>query len=133
MINDLRQLLMAEASIAALVSDRVYVDVAKPSSVLPRIILHQMGSDEMNDLEESGDARILSFDIDCEGATGQDAFAVSNAVRLFLKDFSGATPASSSIDSVVMNSEHSKVERTTQPGQVKQYAVTLDLDVFYRP
>ena len=131
MINDLRQLLLVTPSIVALVQDRVFVDVAKTSSVLPRIVMHQMGSDEENDLEHSGDARTIMFDIDCEGGTGQDAFAVAEAVRLFLKDFSGAA-GGAIIDAVIVNNEHSKVERTTQPGQVKQYAVTLDLDVMYR-
>lgn len=135
MINDLRRLLLAQPAITALVHDRGYIDAPAASSLLPRIIIHQMGSDEQNDLIASGDARSVNLDIDCEGATGQDAFTLAAAVRLFLKDYSGPTVSGGvTIDAVILNDEHSKKpEKTTQPGQVRQFLVTLDVDVLYRP
>lgn len=134
MINDLRRLLLAQPSITALVQDRATIDAPAAASLLPRIIIHQMGSDEENDLEVSGDARMVNLDIDCEGATGQDAFTLAAAVRLFLKDYSGATVAGGvTLDACVVNDEHSKKpERTTQPGAVRQFLVVIDVDVFYR-
>lgn len=133
MINILRELLMAQSSIAALIAGRAFVGVAPASAALQRIVLHQMSSDEQNDLENSGDARLIEIDIDCEGATAQDAYTLANAVRLCLKDFRGAA-GSLTIDACVVDDEHEKrVEKTTQPNQTRQYAVTVPVSVFYRP
>lgn len=133
MINNLRQLLLARASISALVGTHVFVGVPPATAGLPRISLHQMGSDEQNDLENSGDARMVELDVDCEGATTQDAYTLAAAVRLFLKDFSG--PAGNlTFDACVVDDEHEKkVEKTTQPNQTRQYAVTVPVSVFYQP
>ena len=134
MINNLRELLLAQASIAALIAARGFVGVAPATSTLPRIVLHQMGSDEQNDFQNSGDARQVDLDVDCEGATAQDAYTLAAAVRVFLKDFSGATPNSGpTFDACVVDDEHEKkVEKTTQPNQTRQYAVTVPVSVFYR-
>lgn len=133
MINNVRELLLAQSSISALVGTRGFVGVAPASAGLPRIVVHQMGSDEQNDLQNSGDARLVDVDVDCEGATAQDAYTVAAAVRLFLKDFSGAA-GSLTFDACVVDDEHEKkVEKTTQPNQTRQYAVTVPVSIFYRP
>lgn len=133
MINPLRLLLLAQPTITAIVVDRGFVDIAANGSKLPRFVLHQMSSDEQNDLENSGDARQLNFDIDCEGETAQDAWDLATAIREFLKDYAGATQAGQpDITACVLNDERSKKpERTTAAGAVRQFAVTIDVDVFY--
>ena len=134
MINDLRQLLLAEPSIANIVQGRVFVAGPGISSFLPKVVIHQLASDEQNDLEVSGDARMLTLDIDCQGATGQDSFELAQAVRLFLKDYVGPTVSGGAvIDALNVNDEHTEVERTTQAGQIRQFSVTLEVDVFYQP
>lgn len=133
MINNLRELLLAQGAISAIVGTRGFVGVAPSSAGLPRIVVHQMGSDEQNDLEHSGDAREVEVDVDCEGATAQDSYTLAAAVRVFLKDFAGAAGAFT-FDACVVDDEHEKrVEKTTQPNQTKQFCVTVPVTVFYRP
>ena len=133
MINDLRLLLLDQPEITALVERRVFVAGPGISSFLPKIVIHQTGSEEHNDLVNSGDARTLSLDIDCQGSTGQESFELAQIVRLFLKDYSGLTVAGGAvIDAITINAEHGEMERTTQAGQIRQFSVTIDLDVLYQ-
>lgn len=134
-VNNLRELLLAESSVAALIGSSGYITNAPAGSGLPRIVIHQMGSDEQNDLLESGDARQVEIDVDCEGATAQDAYTLARAVRVFLKDFRGATPNSGpTFEECNIDDEHEKkVEKTTQPNQTRQYAVTVPVSILYRP
>ena len=129
MINDIRQLLQNEPTINVLVGTNVFVTKANTGSTMPRIVLHQMGSDECHDLEKTGDSRIVEIDVDCEGDSAQDAYGVAAAVREFIQDYTGATVAGGIvIDSVKMDDEHEKkAEKTTQ------YAVTVPIEVLYRP
>lgn len=132
MINDLRLLLLAEATIAAIVGTNVFVSRAGTGSTLPQIVIEQMGSDEGNDLGTTGDFRGINYDIDCNGGTAQDAFTLAAAVRTFLQDFTG-TAGTQTIRAVVLNDERNKVLKSASGTAVAQFQVTLDVDVLYRP
>lgn len=134
MINDFRQLLLNAPTINTLVGSRVYVSNAAKGSAMPRCVIHQMDSDEHNDLINTSDLRSLNLDIDCEGATAQDAFGLAAAVRKFLKDYSG-TPVSGGekILAVILNTEKDKLQRTTTPGATTEFVLIVDVDVMYRP
>lgn len=133
MINDCRLLMLATAAITNVVATRIYIGVPPATTTLPRITCHQMGSDEQNDLTNSGVARAVEVEFDCEGATAQDSYTLAEILRLFWKDFSG--PAGSiTIDAVSLDDVHEKpIQKTTQPNQTRQFAVTVPATIFYRP
>lgn len=133
MINDIRQLLLGEATVNALVGSNVFVTRPNKGSTMPRIVLHQMGSEECGTSEGTSAGRIVELDIDCEGDTAAQAFTLATAVRLFIQDFKGPTVSGGiTVAAIYLDDEHEKKpEKTTQPGQTVQFSVTLPISVLY--
>lgn len=133
MITGLVSLLTGEATVSALVSNRVYVNKAPQRATLPYVILTQLTSEEFKSLDNTTSTlRMLTFDIDCKADRFVEAEAVANAVRVFLDDYSGAA-GSYTIGAVLMNAEQHGYEAPDDASDVGLHVVTLDVDVMYNP
>ena len=131
MKSGLVSLLSSESTITAICSTRIYVGKAPQKAALPHIIITQMGSEENTSIDgASGQLRFLTFDIDCKAKTSVQAESLSNAVRVFLDDYSG-TAGSYTIGAVLMNGEADDYESPTDGSDVGVHVVTLDFEVQY--
>lgn len=125
-------LFTAESTISSLVGSRVYVGTAPQSAVLPHILITQMTSNEFNSFDATGDLRAVTFDIDCKADRAIEASNLADAVRDFIKDYSG-TAGSETIRAVILNDESDGVESPSDNSDISTYVVTLDIDVHYNP
>jgi hypothetical protein len=76
--------LLADASLAALVSDRVYPDKYPQGVSFPFVVYHQVS--ETAGYSHDGDSNLDTdrFQFDCYGSTKASAQAVKNALRALL-------------------------------------------------
>lgn len=125
-------LLTNEASISAVVGTAVYVGNIPQRGTYPCILITQMGSDEYNSLDATGNLRRVTFDIDCKADTSLAASALADIVREFIKDYTGVA-GSQTIDAVHLNGETATVESMTDGSDVHRYVKTLDVDIHYTP
>lgn len=125
-------LLTNEASISAVVGTAVYVGNIPQRGTYPCILITQMGSDEYNALDATGNLRRVTFDIDCKADTSLAASALADIVREFIKDYTGVA-GSQTIDAVHLNGETATVESMTDGSDVHRYVKTLDVDIHYTP
>lgn len=131
MKSGLVSLLSSEATITAISGTRVYVQRAPQNAAFPHIIITQMSSDENGTLDGgSGQLRFLDFDIDCKAKSSVQAESLSNAVRVFIDDYSG-TAGSFTIGAVIMNDESDDYEPPQDGSDVGVFVVTLDLTIHY--
>ena len=128
MKHGLRTLLVAEASITALVGTRVYVETVPQGSQLPHILITQISTDEYNTLDGAGGMRSMDVDIDGKAAGSVSATAVADAVRAYIKNYTG-TAGSYTINSVLVNDESAGYEPPTDGSDVGIYYVTLDTSI----
>lgn len=87
--TDLRNFLIAEPTIEALVAQRVYGVIREPNAPLPSINIQR--NHTMRQELFCGVSSLVSADlmIDSYGIDGDDAWTVAKALRLLFKDFSG--------------------------------------------
>lgn len=133
MKSGLVSLLTGEATISAIVSSRVYINRAPQKATLPYIIITQMAADNHITLNgSSNNFRTLTFDIDCKAKTSLEAATLSDAVRVFIDDYSG-TAGTYTIGAVLMNGEADDYEAPADASDVGVYVVTLDVDIQFNP
>lgn len=132
MKSGLVSLLTGEGTISALVSSRVYVNKAPQTAALPHIIITQMNSYEMNSLDGTSELRSITYDIDCKADRSIEAANLSDAVRVFIDDYTGAA-GGETIAAVLLNDESDSYEPPADASDVGIHVVTLDVDVMYNP
>ena len=133
MMEGLRALLAAEATITTYTSTRIYLEYAQQGAALPYIIISQLTSEEFGTLDNTtGILRALTIDINCKAARVVTALALSKAVRAYIQDYSGAA-GSETIDAVILNNEQTDIEQPTDGTDVPIAVANLDLTVQYRP
>ena len=131
MKSGLVSLLTGEATVSAICSSRVYVNRAPQNAIFPHVIITQLGSGEYTTLDgASGWLRFIDFDIDCKAKSSVQAESLSNAVRVFIDDYSG-TAGSYTIGAVIMNDESDDYEPPQDGSDVGVFVVTLDLTIHY--
>ena len=129
MKSGLVALLGAESTVTAICSTRIYVNRAPQNATFPHVIITQMNSEENGTLDGgSGQLRFLDFDIDCKAKSSVVAESLSNAVRVFIDDYSG-TAGSYTIGAVIMNDESDGYEPPEDGSDVGVFVVTLDLTI----
>ena len=132
MITGLISLFANEASINTYVSSRIYANKAPEKAPLPYIVITQMSSEEFKSLDNTGNLRMLTFDVDCKAERVLTASAISDAVRVYVQDYSG-TAGSYTIGAVLLNSETHDFEPPQDGSDRGVHVVTLDLDVQFNP
>jgi hypothetical protein len=129
MKSGLVSLLTGESTVSAICSSRVYVNRAPQNAIFPHVIITQMNSEENGTLDGgSGQLRFLDFDIDCKAKSSVQAESLSNAVRVFIDDYSG-TAGSYTIGAVLLNDESDDYEPPQDGSDVGVFVVTLDVTI----
>lgn len=129
MKSGLVSLLTGEATVSAICSSRVYVNRAPQNAIFPHVIITQMSSEENGTLDGgSGQLRFVDFDIDCKAKSSVQAESLSNAVRVFIDDYSG-TAGSYTIGAVLLNDESDDYEPPQDGSDVGVFVVTLDVTI----
>jgi len=129
MKSGLVSLLTGESTVSAICSSRVYVNRAPQNAIFPHVIITQMSSEENGTLDGgSGQLRFLDFDIDCKAKSSVQAESLSNAVRVFIDDYSG-TAGSCTIGAVLLNDESDDYEPPQDGSDVGVFVVTLDVTI----
>lgn len=133
MKSGLVSLLTSEATVTAIVVGRVYVNRAPQQAKFPHIVITQIGSNEFNRLDTSGNQfRALNFHIYCKSQVSTEAESLGNAVRTFIDDYSGAA-GTQTIGTVLVNNEFDDIEPPTDGSDKPNYVVTLDVTVHFNP
>lgn len=133
MKSGLVSLLTGESTVNAIVGSRVYISNAPQKATFPHIVITQMGSNENGALDgNSGNLRMIDYQIDCRAKTSVGAESLGNAVRTFIDDYSGAA-GSYTIGAVLMNSEVDDFEPPTDGSETGTYVVSLDLTIHFNP
>lgn len=134
MKGDLRTLLLSQSSITSIVgTSGVFVTDAKQGAPLPYAVISQTDSDEFNTLDApSGSFRSLEIEIESKGRTAEEADRLSETIRGFLKDYSGAA-GTQVIDAVIVEGQFESKERPVNGSDQKTFVVTLELTVQYHP
>jgi hypothetical protein len=125
-------ILTGEATVSALVSSRVYVNKAPQTATLPYIVITQMSSDEMGAMDGTTGLRAVTFDIDCKADRSVEATSLSDAVRAFVRDYTGAA-GSETIQAVLLESEAADFEPPTDGSDRGIHTKTLDVTIQYAP
>lgn len=129
MKSGLVSLLTGEATVSAICSSRVYINRAPQSAAFPHIIITQMSTEENGCLDGgSGQLRFIEFDLDCKAKSSVQAESLSNAVRTFIDDYSGAA-GSYTIGAVLLNDESDDYEPPQDGSDVGVFVVTLDVTI----
>ena len=127
-------LLRGESTISALVDARVRMTKAMQEDTFPQVVIEKVGSDFHNSLDETGDLQTDSFDLLCRGTTQKSAVDVADAVRDFIKDYTGATGVTGqTIGAVLLLGESDDYEEPYDDSDVGVYVVTLNIDVQWNP
>lgn len=133
MKSGLVSLLTGESTISAIVSSRVYIGNAPEKAKFPYIIITQMAADDFLRLDGgTGNMRAIDYDIDCKSKTSVETETLANAVRNYLKDYSGAA-GSYTIGAVLLNDETDDIEPAANASDTHTYVTTLDLTIQYNP
>lgn len=141
MRSGLVSLLTNESTVSALVGSRVYVNKApqtvysagkRTPKLAPHIVITQMGSNENGSLDGSGELRFIDFDIDCKADRSVEAENIGNAVRNFIKDYTG-TAGTYTIAAVHVQDEQDGFEPPTDDSDVGVHVVTLDVRIDFNP
>lgn len=125
-------LLSGESTISALVGARVYVNKAPQAAALPYIVVTQMTTDEYNAIDGTTGLRSVSFDIDCKADRSVEATSLADAVRVFVRDYTGAA-GSETIDAVMLDGETADFEPPTDGSDTGIHTKTLDISIQYTP
>ena len=132
MRSGLVSLLAGESTISAIVGSRVYVSRAPQTAALPYIIITQISTDEFNTIDGTSGLRSVDFDIDCKSQRSVEAMTLGDAVRDFVKDYTG-TAGSQTIKAVELNSETTDYEPPTDGSDSGIHTTLLDVSIQYAP
>lgn len=125
-------LLTAVPAISA-ITTRIYVSNAPQKAALPYIVLTQDSSEDFKSLDGStGQLRALDFSIDCFSLTSIGAQSLADAVRDYLKDYSGAA-GSETIGAVLLTDETDGIQAATDGSDRHTYFVTLSFTIMFNP
>lgn len=135
-------LLTSESTVSALVGSRVYVNKApqavyssngtRTPKLAPHVVITEMGTEENESLDGSGELRFMEFDIDCKADRSVDAEGVANAVRLFLQNYTG--PAGEyTVAALHVQDEIDGYEPPTDQSDVGVHVVTIDVRIDFNP
>lgn len=125
-------LLAAETTVTDLVSSRIYADNAPQKADFPHIVITQMGSEDFKTLDGTGELRAIDFDIDCKADRAVESYALGNAVREYIKDYSG-TAGDQTIGAVLLNDESAEIEPPRDGSDISIYNTLLDVTIQYIP
>lgn len=131
---DLRTLLLAQAQIAALATGGIWVDEAEQGAALPYVVIVETDTEGNTSLDGSTDnLQFVTYDIDCYAQTANKAIQLRDAIRSFIKDYSGATGGTQTIAAVLVNGSASdRIPASDGKGQ-GTFIRTLDVDIQYNP
>ncbi len=133
MKSGLVALLTGESTINSIVSSRVYISNAPQKATFPYIVITQMGADDFLRLDGgTGNMRAIDYDIDCKSKTSMQTETLANAVRNFLKDYTGAA-GSYTIGAVLLNDETDDIEPAADGSDTQTYVTTLDFTIQFNP
>ena len=125
---DLRTFMAADATIASLVSTRIYATDIKPQeSALPAITYQRVGTEDQFFVDSGqGGYTGAEFDIDAWGEDYSDAVTLRDAIIARLQNYRGAM-GDTTVD---------RIYRVSGPFDVyedplKQYRSTIGVQVFY--
>ncbi len=123
-------LLANDATVSALVGDRISPWVQLQSQDLPAITYHQVSSDRVSSMDGSSGLAALRFQIDCWASTYAGVKALAEAVRLELEGYKGS-PVSAVIHAVFLEND-SDVAVSVEPGRQEPaiYRVSMDFVVW---
>jgi hypothetical protein len=131
--HGLRSLLLADAGIAALVGQRVYVNQAAQTAALPYIVITQIDLDPMLALDGTYGMQSAEIDVDCYGMNHVTAAAVAAAVKAKLNDYSGAAGDDDMIDAVLLLDENDGPLAPNDGTQTGRHLVTVEYEVQFTP
>ena len=102
--KDLRDYLLADSTITALVGQRVYVEELPQNSPLPAITFLRVNVDHDHDLEGETGLATARFQIDSWADSPLNALALAERVRLRLDGYQG-TMGSTTVQSILLDAE----------------------------
>ncbi len=122
-------LLLANSSLSALVSDRIYWSKMEPSSLLPRINMTVVSDVADYNMDSASGLRVARVQIDCYGETYASARAVSRAVEAAIGGYKG-TSGAVKFDGIFMVEQRDVIEEDNTPSDL--FGVSVDYQIWHK-
>lgn len=126
----LRTLLLAEGTITALCSTRIYLGRAPQKPTLPYLVMTNLRTDPLKALDGTYGMGTKDFDLDCVAATQPGAQALADAVMEYLDDYTGAA-GSHTINAVLINDQSEDAIEPADSSDTWSHVVTVDATLHY--
>lgn len=131
----LRQLLLQQPSITQLARrgrandkheyDAVFVEYIPEGFPSPFVLIRQSDNDPMGTLEETEGLEATTFEIDAYADSYDDSLTLAEAVKEFLKDYSGSAGPNDTIEAVVFQGSRRGDADENQGRDVRECVKTL--------
>lgn len=136
--DGLRTLLLTQSSITTLCPAQtiqgisysgIFVDKVKQGFKPPYVLISRIGHDPFKSLDGTSGLAATEIDIDCVEYTEPEAEALADAVKAYLKDYTGAAGASDTIDAVLLDDINDFQACETDGKDLWRFAVTLSFTI----
>ena len=128
----LQTYLLGLPALAALVADRVYVNVIPQGASKPLVLVTRLDEDPHLTLEDSGGMRTAEFDIDAYASTPGKAGQVIGVIRGEIDDYKGAM-GDETCDGVWIQDESDSIVPPQHGSGASSHVTTLNLRIDYQP
>lgn len=130
--TSLRTLLLSQVAITNRTGTRIFVTKADQNTASPYIVITRISHDPLKALDGTTGLRFTDVDIDCCATDYPTAVAVADAVREFLKDYSGSA-GNETINAVLLNDEDDDFIIAGDGRDAGYHMVTLDFQIQHTP
>lgn len=127
----IKSILVADATVLALVSTRVYPNWVPQGASMPAISFNQVSGIRDYSMDGADGMAQTLYQIDCWATTYSETRDLADAVRGALSAYSG-TIAGVTIDVAFLQDENDVPEYSKQSDVAKRYGKSLDFTIWFR-
>lgn len=127
----IKTLLLAQASVTAIVSTRIFVSAAKQGTDPPYIVIDRMSDEKYKGLDGVQTGKQAEIDIECWARTPESAAALAEVVSDFLDDFQGATGGVETVLAVHHLGDSDNYVAPTSGGEITEFVSLINLEIQY--
>lgn len=127
----IKTLLLAQASVTAIVSTRIFVSAAKQGTDPPYIVIDRMRDEKYKGLDGVQTGKQAEIDIECWARTPESAAALAEVVSDFLDDFQGATGGAETVLASHQLDESDNFDNPTSGGEITEFVALLNFEFMY--
>lgn len=131
----IRSLMIGESTISDVIGNRVFVGYVDRDIDLPYATIEPLSRDFLLALDGTSNQNttFATIDVNCWGATFNEAKSVADVVRVHLDDYTGGAGANDKIEAVLLNDETYAYASPTDGSSTGRHLVNLEFTFQYIP